>query len=580
MNVNPAQTYQTMTGFGASLTQSGATAIAGLTSAQQTALMNSLFSTAGDNTGAGISFLRQPMGASDFRTADYTYDKPPAGTADTASSYTDYSVNANGYPALTGFSISPDTTPIAGTTSIMSLLQQAQTINPNLSIMGSPWTAPGWMKTGTATNIVAQTGVDQYLYGGTLVAESAKTPIYETYAQYFVRYVQAYAAQGVHVSFITPQNEPYYDGSKLYPAMTLTTAQQVSLITAIGSDFATEVVNPALPHSAANPYISQYTKIEMLDHNWSDAVDSTGTVPSTDITSILGSPTGTSPSSPGYIAPSTAAQYVSGVAFHGYGGGNVSAQNVIKTAYPAMGIYFTEQTGSVETTGTVQGNFAGDLMYDMQNLVVGGTRDWASTITKFNLALYGPSSANPPTSDPDNNGPKIQTVQLSTQSGTSPSGDETGRGLVTINPSTGAVSYNEEYYALGQIAKFVEPGAVRIGSDWSQSVAFLNPDTLKTMVVVAYNNASSSESYQFNVGSQYFTYTIPTDSVVTFSWSSLYPSTGVNVCETTGDMSQLLKEESSIQFVPEPMEGAMVAVVAGLVFCRRPCRRSAKLLHS
>jgi glucosylceramidase len=402
--------------------------------------------------------------------------------------------------------------------------------------------------------------VNQTLYGGTLVNETAATPVYETYAQYFVRYVQAYAAQGMHISFITPQNEPFYNGGYAYPSMTLTTAQQVSLITAIGKDFAAELVDPSAPYNAvSNPYIAQYTKIEIIDHNWSDAVDSTGDYPSTNITGIIGSPVGTSPTSPNYVAPSSAAQYVNGVAFHGYGG-NVSAQNVIESAYPNTQIFFTEQTGSVETTGTVQQNFANDLMYDMENLVVGGTRDWATTITKFNLALNASS------------GPKIETVTFNNGGGndvTANSGDDNARGLVTIN-ANGSVNYNEEYFAVGQIAKFVEPGAVRIGSDSSESVAFLNPDVLKTMVVVAYNNASSSESYQFNVGSQYFTYTIPTDSVVTFSWSSLNPSTGVNVCETTGDMTQLLAQQPIIYFVPEPAGGALLWAVSGLLLYRRP----------
>ena len=427
-----------MTGFGASLTESSAAAISKLNQTAQNSLMTSLFSSP---SGAGLSFLRQPMGASDFRVNDYTYDDVPVGS-------TDYNLN--------NFSIAHDLTTYSGAaagtnTSMISLLQQAESINPKLSIMGTPWTAPGWMKTGTTGNIVPQPGVtlDQRLYNGTLLGSttspSPTDAVYKTYASYFVKYVQAYAAEGIPVNFITPQNEPY-NGSYAYPSMTLTPQQQTALIIAIGTAFQTNLVNPNLPFNAqTNPYIFGHTKIEILDHNWNDAVptDANGnetTQISTNVTSILGNPG----------SPSTAMQYVDGIAFHGYGGG-VSAQNVIQAAYPTnpdtgkpFSIMFTEQTGTV---GSV---FASDLMYDMENLVVGGTRDWASTITKFNLALD------------ETSGPKIETTYYN--NGSNPqtsqnSGDDNARGVVTINSKTGAITYNEEYYALGQIAKFVEPGA-------------------------------------------------------------------------------------------------------------------------
>lgn len=361
VNIDPTTTYQVMTGFGASLTESSAAAISKLNQTAQNSLMTSLFSS---NSGAGLSFLRQPMGASDFRLNDYTYDDVPVGS-------TDYN--------LSSFSIAHDLTTYSGAaagtnTSLISLLQQAESINPKLSVMGTPWTAPGWMKTGTTGNIVPQAGVtlDQRLYNGTLLGSTtspkATDAIYQTYANYFVKYVQAYAAEGIAVNFITPQNEPY-NGNYAYPSMTLTPQQQTALVIAIGTAFQTNLVNPNLPFNAqTNPYIFGHTKIEILDHNWNNAVptDANGnetTQISTNITSILGNPG----------SPSTAMQYVDGIAFHGYGGG-VSAQNVIQAAYPTnpytgkqFSIMFTEQTGTVGSA------FASDLMYDMQNLVVG---DW------------------------------------------------------------------------------------------------------------------------------------------------------------------------------------------------------------
>ncbi len=532
VTIDPSQHFQTMVGFGGTLTDSGAAALSVLSQPAQSALMASLFSSTG---GAGLSFIRTQMGASDFRLADYTYDEVPHGQSDSS---------------LSNFSISHDTTNYSGTiTSMVSLLQQASVLNSRLSVMGSPWTAPAWMKTGTATNIVAQTGVNQYLYGGTLSgAESAANPVYQSYAQYFVKYVQAYAAQGIKIAYVTPQNEPSFNGGYAYASMTLDTTQQAALIQDIGQAFATSLVNPGAGFNAVtNPFISAGTRIDILDDNWNQAVTTNGsnTTVSANLTGIMNS---------------AAAPYVSGVAFHGYGG-DVSAQNVVHSAYPNLRLDFTEQTGSVETTGTVQQNFANDLMYDMQNLVVGGTRDWASTISKFNLALN------------ESSGPKITTVTFDNGGGnfqTANSGDDNGRGIVTVNSQTGAITRNEEYYALGQIARFVQPNAVRIASDSTQSVAFLNPDN--TTALVAYNNASVAESFQFQDGAYYFSYTIPTDSVVTFTWSADSFNAPVQVYETTGDMSKLLAQQAPITMVPEPGCEALLLAATTLVMTRRPPR--------
>jgi hypothetical protein len=158
---------------------------------------------------------------------------------------------------------------------------------------------------------------------------------------------------------------------------------------------------------------------------------------------------------------------------------------------------------------------------------------------------------------------------------TADSGDDTGRGLVTINNQTGAITFNEEYYALGQIAKFVQPGAVRIGSNSEESVAFMNPDALKTVAVVAYNSSSSTESYQFVYGNDYFTYAIPSDAVVSFSFASLNMSAGITVYETDAYTNQYLTEEAMLNFVPtpEPTRGLAMASVASLTLRRRRPRR-------
>ena len=139
------------------------------------------------------------MGASDFVEGDhYTYDDVPAGQ-------TDY--------ALEHFSIDHDKA------QILPLLRQATKLNPQLTIVATPWSPPAWMKT------------NQSLVGGRLIDDPR---IYATYARYFVKFIQAYARAGVPVDAVTVQNEPQNRNPSGYPGMDMPVAQQVELIDALG----------------------------------------------------------------------------------------------------------------------------------------------------------------------------------------------------------------------------------------------------------------------------------------------------------------------------------------------------------
>ena len=123
LTVDPSRTFQTMTGFGGSLTDSSASLLYGLPPSARDALMRELFDP---STGDGLNFLRQPIGASDFVTQDYTFDDMPAG---------------------------PDRLPAAALldrarqAQILPLLRQAERLNPALTVMATPWSPPAWMKT-------------------------------------------------------------------------------------------------------------------------------------------------------------------------------------------------------------------------------------------------------------------------------------------------------------------------------------------------------------------------------------------------------------------------------------------------
>jgi glucosylceramidase len=179
IRLDPSLSFQTFSGVGAAITDSSAQVLYGLSTVDRDAVMKNLFDP---NSGAGISFLRQPIGASDFvADADYSFDDVPAGQ-------TDY--------GLQHFSIAHDET------QILPLLRQARALNPRLQIVASPWSMPAWMKDNDS------------MIDGKLI----DTPqIYRAYASYLVKFVQAYKAAGVTVDYLTVQNEPQALRRNNYP---------------------------------------------------------------------------------------------------------------------------------------------------------------------------------------------------------------------------------------------------------------------------------------------------------------------------------------------------------------------------
>ena len=192
ISVTPTTTYQTMRGFGASLTDSSAWLLHNaMSTSQRDELMGLLFSP---ETGVGFSYLRLPMGASDFVSPSsgfYTYNDLPNGQTD---------------PAHTQFSIAHDQA------YIIPELQQVLAINPDLQLMASPWSAPAWMKD-----------------SGSLIGGQLQTRYHASFALYFQRFVEAYAAEGLTIDAVSLQNEPLYSPSN-YPGMTMTAAQQIDII--------------------------------------------------------------------------------------------------------------------------------------------------------------------------------------------------------------------------------------------------------------------------------------------------------------------------------------------------------------
>jgi glucosylceramidase len=413
INVNEYQELQQMTGFGAAVTDSSAWLMDdNLSASQRTTLMQNLFSP---TQGIGLSFVRIPMGASDFsRTGAYSYDDLPAGQTD---------------PTLTKFSISHDLA------SIIPILQQAHSLNPNLTFMANPWSPPAWMKTNGSMLGVNSNGVT-----GTL-----NTADYGPLARYFVKFIQAYQAQGIPISAITSQNEPEYVPTN-YPGMSWSASGENS--------FLKNNLSPALANAGLSTQILGY------DHNWND----------TSFANTL-------------LSDATTRRDLSAIAWHCYSG-SPSAMTTIHNSYPTKGVDETEcSTGAAVAP------------IDTIDLLMQSVQNYAQTVELWNLAL-----------DP-NDGPHT-------------GGCPDCLGVVTINEATGAVTYSNDYYLLGQFSKFAVPGAYHITSNNVgnvEDVAFKNPDGSK--VVVAHNNGTASGTFQVLWGNQGFNYTLPAGATVTFKWS-------------------------------------------------------------
>ncbi|MFN8325121.1 glycoside hydrolase family 30 beta sandwich domain-containing protein [Flavobacterium sp.] len=210
IEVNQNQTFQTIDGFGYTLTGGSAEVINQLGDSKKQELLQELFGSAENSI--SVSYLRISIGASDLNSSVFSYDDMPSGQTD---------IN------LTNFSLTIDS-------QLINLLKDILLINPNVKIMATPWSAPVWMKD-----------------NGSSVGGSLQAQYYGVYAQYFVKYIQAMQQEGITIHAITPQNEPLHGGNN--PSMVMTATQQ--------ADFIKNHLGPAFQAAGIT------TKIVVYDHN-------------------------------------------------------------------------------------------------------------------------------------------------------------------------------------------------------------------------------------------------------------------------------------------------------------------------
>lgn len=216
ITVNDATRYQTMDGFGAAFTDSSTYLIYNkLTSTQRSSLMTSLFSA---TSGAGISMMRLPMGATDFNlNGNYSYD-------DTSNCTPDAS--------LTNFSIAHDTA------YTVPVIQQALSLYPTMKIEALPWSPPAWMKTTCTMN------------GGGM-----NMSYLTSLANYFVKFLQGYKSYNIPITYAAVQNEPL-NSTTSYPSESLAATDEANIIG--------NYLGPALQSNSLPTQIISY------DHNWNN----------------------------------------------------------------------------------------------------------------------------------------------------------------------------------------------------------------------------------------------------------------------------------------------------------------------
>jgi glucosylceramidase len=386
IQVHPDQQFQSIDGFGFTLTGGSAQLIQALEPINKATLLQELF---GKN---GISVLRIGIGATDLDATVFSYEDKPK-----------------------KFSLEPSKA------DLIPLLQQIIAINPAIKIMATPWSPPVWMKNNGESK------------GGSLLEKN-----YQIYAIYLAKYIQAMAKEGINIWALTPQNEPLHPGNN--PSMLMTSQMQTVFIkTALGPEFKKRNIT---------------TKIIVYDHNCDHpeyAID--------------------------LLNDAEARKYVSGSAFHLYNG-DINALSKVKAAHPDKDLYFTEQW-----TG-YKGDFTGDFMWHIKNVILGAVNNHAKTAIEWNLAndsTYGPHT---------------------------PGGCTECLGALTISGQD--IVKNQSYYIVMQAARFVPAGSIRLGIELPegiQAAAFKRPDGKIALIV-------QNEGRKKNISIEKLNLEIPAESVL------------------------------------------------------------------
>lgn len=296
--LDPSKKFQEMLGFGAAFTDAACYTFNQLSSPARDELFHELFHP----SEMGLNVCRTCIGSSDYSTEIFSYDE---GEPD---------------PEMKRFSIVHDQA------YVLPMLRQARKANPELFLFSSPWSPPGWMKV-----------------GGSMLGGSIRQRYFGPYAEYFVKFLQTYAAEGVPVQAVTVQNEVDTDQDGRMPACLFPQEYEIG--------FVKNHLGPLFRQKGIS------TKIWILDHNynlWGRAICE--------------------------LDDEDLRKYCTAIAFHGYVG-TPEMMDKVHEAHPDAQLYWTE--GGPDYTSP-------DYATDWANwgkTFTQASRHWCQALSGWNLAL-------------------------------------------------------------------------------------------------------------------------------------------------------------------------------------------------
>jgi len=391
--VDPSKTFQTIVGIGGALTDASAETFARLPKSKQQQLLNAYFDP---GKGIGYTLARTNIHSCDFSSASYTY------------------VN-EGDKELKSFSVEHDKQ-----FRIPFIKQAIAATSGKLNVFGSPWSPPAFMKSN-----------NDMLHGGRL-----KPEFYQSWANYFVKFIKSYEREGIPIWGVTVQNEPM--ATQKWESCIFTAEEE--------RDFLKNHLGPTIKREGLAA-----KKIIAWDHNRDLIYQRARTI----------------------LTDPRAAQYVWGIGYHWYepwSGGEPMFDNVklVREAFPDKHLIFTEGCAD---------SFNADKLHDWKL----GEMYGRSMINDFNSGAVGWTDWNvllDETGGPNH----VQNFCFAP---------------VHADTRTGELIYTNSYYYIGHFSKFVRPGARRIASSPSRSgllsTAFINPDGKISTVVM--NRTDQKISY-------------------------------------------------------------------------------------
>ena len=398
--VDPSKSFQTIIGIGGALTDASAEVFAKMPKAKQQEILQRYFDV---KKGIGYTLVRTNIHSCDFSSDNYTYV-------------------TNKDISLGTFSVAHDRE-----FRIPFIKQAIAAAGGNLTLFASPWSPPAWMKDN-----------NDMLHGGKLLR-----PFYQSWADYFVKFINAYQAEGIPVWGISVQNEPM--AKQIWESCIYTAEEE--------RDFIKNFLGPTLQKAGLGD-----KKLIAWDHN-RDLIYQRASI-------ILADP--------------DAAKYVWGIGFHWYenwtGGGNIF-DNVkrVSESFPGTHLIFTEGCAESFTFGKMNEwkwgeTYGRNMINDFNNGIVGWT-DW-------NILLDETGGPN-----------HVKNLCFAP---------------IHANTVTGELYYLNSYYYIGHFSKFIRPGAKRVISSSSRgqllTTAFLNTDG-KTVVIVM-NQSNDSIPYRLWIAGQ------------------------------------------------------------------------------